>query len=108
MPVRETASPWLKFFVVVVGLGLLALVVHTLFGQGGYMDLQKRQAEVDQLKEKVESLENENRRLTGEIKELKTDPEAIERVAREQLKMARPGETVITLPEKEEKESPPN
>lgn len=104
MPVRETASPWLKFFVVVVGLGLLALVVHTVFGPGGYLDLQKQQAEADQLNEKVERLENENRRLTEEIKDLKTDPDAIERVAREQLKMVRPGETVITLPEKQGKE----
>ena len=109
MPVHSKPSPLLKFFVVVVGLGLIALVVHTVFGAGGYVDLQKRDAELQRINEKVEDLEKENRRLTGEVKSLKNDPAAIERVAREQLKLVKPGEKIITLPEKKpDKDNPSN
>lgn len=107
MPVRKRATPRLKFMVLVVGLALLALAVHTLFGKGGYLDLRRRQAELEQLRQEVKDLQEENRRLTEQIKELKSNPDAIERVAREQLKLARPNETVITLPEKSESDKKP-
>ena len=88
---------------------MIALVVHTVFGTGGYMDLQKRDTELQRMKDKVEDLEKENRRLTGEVKSLKNDPAAIERVAREQLKLVKPGERVITIPEKkQDKDNPSN
>ncbi len=83
----------------VLGLGLLALVVHTVFGEHGYLALRRQQLEMDRLQQEVQRLEEENKRLAGEIEALKTDPRAVERVAREQLKMARPGERVITIPE---------
>ena len=107
MPVRAKPTPWLKFLVVAVGLGLLALVVHSVFGEGGHMDLKAREAEYEQLNQQVDDLEKENRRLTDEVKQLRSDPDAIERVAREQLKMARPGETVVTLPKESEKQEKP-
>lgn len=107
MPVRAKASSWLRFTVAVIGLGLLALVVHTIFSEGGYLDLRRRRATYEQLQQEVERLEKENRELTGEIQALKEDPAAIERVAREKLKMARPGETVITLPPKDGKKENP-
>lgn len=84
----------------VLGLGLLALVVHTLFSDRGYLELRKQQQEVQQLEAEIQRLEQENQRLLDEIQQLKTDPQAVERVAREELKMARPGEKVIILPNK--------
>ena len=88
---------------------MIALVVHTVFGTGGYMDLQKRDTELQRMNDKVTDLEKENRRLTGEVKSLKNDPAAIERVAREQLKLVKPGERVITIPEKkQDKDNPSN
>ena len=103
MPRPTQPSALLKALVVVVGLGLLALLVHTVFGAGGYVDLRRQQAELQELKKKVDSLEGENRRLLEEIKQLRDNPEAIERVARENLRMAKPGETIITLPKEERK-----
>jgi cell division protein FtsL len=82
-----------------LGLGLLALVVHTLFGEHGYVAIRRQEQEVRRLEAEIDRLEEENRKLTTEIKALESDPRAIERVAREQLKMARPGEKVITLPD---------
>lgn len=87
--------------IAVLGLALLALVVHTLFGEKGYLALRKQREEIERLQTEIERLSDENKRLLGEIQALKTDPEAVERVAREQLKMARPGEKVIMLPDKQ-------
>ena len=101
MPVRRQATPLVKALVVIVGLGLIALLVHTIYGEGGYMDLRRQLAELEELRQRTETLEEENRRLMEEIKDLRDNPDAIERVARENLKMAKPGETIITIPEKE-------
>jgi len=86
-----------------IGLGLLALAVHTVFSEHGYLALRRQQKEMLRLETEIQRLEEENQRLTQEIQALKSDPRAVERAAREQLKMARPGERVITLPQ----ENPP-
>ena len=100
MPVRRKPSPWRRFLIIVIGLGLFALVVHTVFGERGYLGLRSQRGEYERLRQEVQKLEEENQQLKEEIKALKTDPSAIERVAREELKMVKPGEVVITLPEK--------
>jgi cell division protein FtsB len=47
----------------------------------------------------VDELETENARLAAEILDLRSDPRAIERLAREELGMVRPGETVFLVRE---------
>ena len=44
-------------------------------------------------------MDEENQRLDAEIKALKSDPKAIEKEAREQLRYAKPGEVIYLLPE---------
>ena len=90
---------WPRVVVGLLGLGLLTLVVHTLFGEHGYVAIRRQEQEIRRLEAEIKRLEEENRKLTTEIKALESDPRTIERVAREQLKMARPGEKVIALPE---------
>lgn len=106
-PVTPRPSRWRRMGLALLGLGLLVLVVHTLFGEQGYLALRRQQQRLQHLQQEIERLEEENRRLADEIKALKNDPEAIERVAREQLQMARPGEKVITLPSEESREAEP-
>ena len=89
-----------KLMLAALGLGLLALAVHTVFGEHGYLALRKERQEMERLESEIQRLEKENERLAEEIRTLKTDPRAVERVAREELKMARPGEKVIILPER--------
>lgn len=96
----KPAAPRRRLLLAVLGLGLLALVVHTLFGEHGYLALRRQQQQLERLEGEIKRLEGENRRLAEEIRALKTDPRAVERVAREELKMARPGEKIIILPEK--------
>ena len=108
MPVRRKPSPWRRFLIVVIGLGLFALVVHTVFGERGYLGLRSQRGEYERLRQEVQKLEGENQQLKEEIKALKSDPNAIERVAREELKMVKPGEVVITLPEKKDQPTEDN
>jgi cell division protein FtsB len=46
------------------------------------------------LTEEVAKLKQDNARLTREVHALKTDTDYIERIARDKLGLARPGETV--------------
>ncbi len=108
MPVRRKPSPWRRFLIIVIGLGLFALVVHAVFGERGYLGLRSQRGKYERLKQEVRTLEEENQQLKEEIKALKSDPRAVERVAREELKMARPGEVVITLPEKKDQPTKDN
>lgn len=97
MPTNRSA--WRRYLLIVLGLGLLAFVVHTVFGARGYLALRQQQKEYERLKQEIQALQEENQRLIEEIKALQSDPATIERIAREELKLTRPGETVISLPQ---------
>jgi cell division protein FtsB len=92
--------------VFVLVLLCLALIVHGIFGPHGYLALRRQQRELEALQQQIRQLRQENEELDRQIKALKSDPKAIERLAREQMRMARPGEIIYTLPEKQ-KEPPP-
>ena len=82
------------------GVALLAclLAVHVVAGPNGLFTYQQKRAEYRRLEREVEQLQMENDRLSKQIESLKSDPKAIEKEAREQLRYARPGEVVYTLP----------
>jgi len=80
-------------------IALIALVVGSFFGDRGFIQLVAKREQAELLKREIEELRAENGRLGAEIVALKTDPRAIERVAREQLGLARPGETVFLIRE---------
>jgi cell division protein FtsB len=86
----------------------VALLVHEVFGQHGFLAMRRQQREVEVLQQKMQLLQQENLELEKQINALRSDPNAIERVAREQMRMARPGEFIYTLPEKDSKSPAPN
>jgi len=88
----------LRWAFLVLLAGGVALAV---FGEGGWLDsrasrqeLAARQAELEEQYARVMALRRE-------VERLKTDPAAIERIAREQLGFIRPGEIVFLVPEGE-------
>ena len=91
----------------VLVLFCVALLVHEVFGQHGFLAMRRQQKEVEALQQKMRLLQQENLELEKQIKALRSDPKAIERVAREQMRMARPGEIIYTLPDKDTKSPPP-
>lgn len=70
----------------------------TVFGAGGLVELMRSRSELDDLAAQVAEAEAANAALEAEIEALGNDPAAIERVAREELLLGRPGETIYLLP----------
>jgi cell division protein FtsB len=87
--------------VATAGVGLLAmwLAFHVIFGANGMVVYQNKRVEYQKLQKDLLVEEEENQRLTKQVDQLKTDPKAIEREAREQLHYAKPGEIVYISPE---------
>lgn len=81
------------------GLVAVSLLVNELVGQNGYWARQGRRRQMHALVEEIEKLQQDNQRLGQRIQELRSDPNAIEKQAREQLRLGRPGEVVVTLPQ---------
>ena len=78
-------------------IALIALVVGSLFGDRGMLQLVTQRQKAQALGRQLDDLRAENVALAAEISALKADPRAIERLAREQLGLARPGEVVFVI-----------
>lgn len=78
-------------------IAVIALVVGSLFGDRGILQLLRQREATEILVRDIEQLREENRALAEEIVSLRRDPAAVERIAREQLGLARPGENVFVL-----------
>src|SRR6266849_6428797 len=87
-------------------IALIALIVGSLFGDRGILHLVAQRERAESLRREIEDLRAENGLLAAEIAGLKADPRAIERLAREELGLAGPGETVFLIPEEEPSERP--
>lgn len=74
---------------------LAGLIVGSLFGDRGMFALWTQQEKVRALAEELQAIRYENSRLADEIVQLRTDPHSIEAIAREELGLAAPGETVF-------------
>lgn len=88
-------------FWTILGLLMMTVLVHDLFGARGFLTMRRQQLEVKKLEQDIQSIKEENNGKAGEIERLKTDPEYIERLARENHGLARPGERVFKIPPKE-------
>jgi cell division protein FtsB len=98
---KETLAGFLRRRAsLLLALALLALLVHDVFGDHGFLAMRRTQKEVEKLREEIQQLDQENARLAEEVKALKSDPRIIERIAREEMGLARPGELVFNLPPK--------
>ena len=81
-----------------LGLLVVVLVVHDIFGTHGYLAMRRTQQEIKKVNADVDQLNKENLQLEQEVKELKTDPHKIEKIARDELGLAKPGEVIIKIP----------
>jgi cell division protein FtsB len=89
---RKLATGVVAVFILLVGF-------HVVFGKNGLVVYYHKRAEYQKLTTEIDDLQKENERLASQVQKLKTaDPKVIEKEAREQLKYARPGEVVYTMP----------
>ena len=80
---------------------ILALLVtwHVIYGNHGLSVWQQKRAEDRALQQEIKDLQRENAQMRQQIEHLNSDPDAIEREAREKLHYAKPGEVIVTLPD---------
>jgi cell division protein FtsB len=93
------AMEWRRLGTVAAVLLIVGLLLHATFGANGMVVYRQKRAEMQALQSEVDRLQKENNRYVGQIRSLKTDPAAIEKEAREQLRYARPGEVVLVAPD---------
>ena len=78
--------------VALVALGLLSSIVTQ-----GFEDMAEAEAERQKLETEKERLETEIETLEDTLEALATNPEAVESMARKELRYIRPGETVVII-----------
>jgi cell division protein FtsB len=81
-------------------LGVFAAIgaIMALFGEGGFLEARRLRREIGTLRADVELRRQAVRRLEDQWDRLQRDPLALERIARERLGLARPGEIEFLLP----------
>lgn len=87
-----------------LGLLVLVMIVHDVFGAHGFLAMRRTQSEIKKTQANLDKLSKENDALAQEVKDLKTDPRLIEKIARDDLGLARPGEVIIRIPQGQELE----
>jgi len=75
----------------------LLVILVAVFHENGILIVNNFDHELVKFKARNDMLEKKNRLLRSEIDALKSDPFAVEILAREKLNLVRPGETVYQL-----------
>jgi len=75
----------------------LLVILVAVFHENGMLTVNNFDHELVKFKARNDMLEKRNRLLRSEIDALKSDPFAVEILAREKLNLVRPGETVYQL-----------
>jgi cell division protein FtsB len=109
---RTWALNWAQRLWRPTGTGIaavLALLVmwHVVYGNHGLSIWQQKRAEDRALQHEIKDLQQENAQMRQQIDHLNSDPDAIEREAREKLHYAKPGEVIYTLPDQPQAQAPP-
>ena len=92
---KEKNRKWIWLVVLVVVLPVIGY-----FFSSNYRILRRYKEEVAKLDQIVAELDKENSLLKKEVEELKYNPLYVERIARRELGMIRPGETIYRVKEK--------
>jgi cell division protein FtsB len=103
VPLREAALEqaqrlWRPAGTVVAVVLALLLMWHVIHGQHGLSVWMQKRAEDRALQQEIKDLQQENAQMRTQVQRLNSDPEAIEREAREKLHYAKPGEVIYSLP----------
>lgn len=86
-----------------IALFVFILIMSFFFGDSGIIEIIKAQDRIENLKESIANLEVEKEKLTKEIEELKKNPLALERKAREKLWLMKKNEKVVVIVKKKDK-----
>jgi cell division protein FtsB len=83
----------------VFGLLTIAMLLLAVFNDRGALKVHAQSTKLASIENEITKLAEENKRLNAEIQALRSDPTTIEKFAREELKLVKPGEIVLVTPE---------
>jgi len=78
----------------------LAVGYHVVFGANGFRVYMQKRTETRALKQQMVDLQRENEQMNAHVDRLRSDPDAVEHQAREDLHYAKPNEVIYTMPGK--------
>ncbi|HEY6012334.1 MAG TPA: septum formation initiator family protein [Nitrospirota bacterium] len=73
---------------------VLYLLISRVLGEMGVVKYYRMKAQYHALTEDIARLKQDNAKLTKDVRALRSDPAYVERIARDKLGLARPGEIV--------------
>jgi len=83
----------------VFGLLTVAMLLLAVFNEKGALEVHDQARKLSAIESDISKLDAENKQLTADIQALRSDSATIEKFAREELKLVKPGEIVIVTPE---------
>jgi cell division protein FtsB len=83
----------------VFGLMTVAMILLAVFDDRGALTLRERRQHRNELNSDVNAIQQQNDAYRKEIEDLRHDPATIEKRAREKLKLVKPDEIILELPE---------
>jgi cell division protein FtsB len=83
----------------VFGLLTVAMLLLAVFNEKGALEVHAQANKLNVIESQISRLDSDNKQLTADIQALRSDPNAIEKLAREELKLVKPGEIVLVTPE---------
>jgi cell division protein FtsB len=89
----------------VLGFFILSLCVLTAVGERGVLHLWRLRGEKTRLDEETYRLQKENEGLRQRISKLRNDDFYLEKMAREELNLVRPGEIIYRFPPSDTKKN---
>ena len=111
MPIRFHLRLPAGWFLYLLGILILAVSLVTVIGERGALYLWRLRGEKSQLDEQNYRLQKENEALRQRIARIRHDDPYLEKLAREELNLVRPGDVVYRFPKaiaRTNRNSPPS
>lgn len=100
MPISKKSQRWVVYALLFL---ILTLSLFTVFGERGALHLWRLREDKRKLDENNFLLQKENERLRERTSRLRHDDLYLEKIAREELNLVRPGEIIYRFPPAESK-----
>jgi cell division protein FtsB len=97
---RLNSRVTLKAVALLSGVLTIVFLISFLFSKEGISELQQARQRVATLQQEIDRLRLENQQLAERINDLRNSTFSVEKIAREDLGMAKPGEIVYVVEEK--------
>jgi cell division protein FtsB len=84
----------------VIGGGIgcfLLLSLLAMAGERGFFEVYRYSRQLQRVEDRIRTLEEENKRLQRQVTGLRSDPYQVEKLAREDLGLARPDEIIFEI-----------